>query len=212
MNIEHTDLWKRIPGANIDEEVLLSPGKVKIRYQGREIYCISAENSEESVNVEVQYCTGERISWRTTRIDITSSMLWGIPLSFDCMHLFAPQVGGGVCCLLVKDGSICWKTKSRAHFKQIMVNPVASLCCACGEHDIVVLDIETGAEISKKRISLNNHFTVLGTNRILVEATSTKWCVLNSESLETIEVISKKDLNTHQGQEIWRRIFKDWSL
>lgn len=208
--MEHTDLWKRIPGANIDEEALLSPGNVKIRYRDRAIRYISATHLDEEVTIEVQYSSGKKLFWSTTNIDVTFSMLWGIPLSFDCMYIFAPQVNGGVRCLSVKDGSIKWKTKSKAHFKQIMVNTTGSICCASGEHEIVVLDSTTGVERGKKRISVNNQFTVLGKDKILVEATSTKWYVLNSETLETIEIINKKDLNSHKGQEIWKRIFKDW--
>lgn len=208
--MEHTDLWKRIPGANIDEDALLSPGNVKIRYRDREIRYISATHLDEEVTIEVQYSSGKKLFWSTTNIDVTFSMLWGIPLSFDCMYIFAPQVNGGVQCLSVKDGSIKWKTKSKAYFKQIMVNTTGSICCASGAHDIVVLDSTTGVEKAKKRISENNQFTVLGKDKILVEATSTKWYVLNSETLDTIEIINKKDLNSHKGQKIWKRIFKDW--
>ena len=208
--MEHTDLWKRIAGANIDEEALLSPGNVKIRYRDRAIRYISATNLDQEVNIEVQYSNGKRLFWNTTSVDVTFSMLWGIPLSFDCMYIFAPQANGGVWCLSVEDGSIKWKTKSKSHFKQIMVNTTDSICCASGEHDIVVLDSTTGVEGVKKRIGMNNHFTVLGKDRLLVEATSTKWYVLNSETLETLEIINKKDLNSQKGQEIWKRIFQDW--
>ena len=208
--MEHTGLWKRIPGANIDEEALLSQGNVKIRYRDREIQYISATNIGQEVNIEVQYSSGKRIFWSTTCVDVAFSMLWGIPLSFDCMYIFAPQVNGGVRCLSVEDGSIKWKTKSKAHFKQIMVNTTGSICCASGEHDIVVLDSTTGFEMANKRIGVNNHFTVLGKDRLLVEATSTKWYMLNSETLEIIEIINKKDLNSHKGQEMWKRIFQNW--
>lgn len=208
--MEQADSWKRIPGANIDEEVLLSPGNVKIRYKGRAIQYISATNSDQKVNIEVQYSSGKRIFWSTSNVDITSCMLWGIPLSFDCMYLFAPQINGGVWCLSVEDGSIQWKSKSKAHVKQIMVNTTGSICCASGEHNIVVLDNTTGTELVSKRIGMNNHFTVLGKARLLVEATSTKWYVLHSETLEIIEMISKKDLNSPKGQEMWKRIFQDW--
>ena len=91
-----------------------------------------------------------------------------------------------------------------------MVNPTGSICCASGEHNIVVLDNTTGEELLNKRISMDNQFTVLGKDKILVEATSTKWYVLNSETLETIEIIRKKDSNSLRGQEMWKRIFQDW--
>ena len=208
--MEHREAWKRIPGANIDEEALLDSGSVKIRYKDRAIRCISALDGGEKVNIEVQYSNGNRLFWSTTNINVTFSMLWGIPLSYDCMHIFAPQVNGGVCCISVEDGSIMWKTKSRAHFKQIMVNKTGSICCASGEHDIVVLNSVTGAEIVKKRISVNNHFTVLGNSSVLVEATSTTWNILNSETLETIEILKKNELNSSNGREIWKRVFREW--
>lgn len=208
--MEHTNSWKRIPGTNMDEEALLSPGKVIIRYRDREIQYISATHSDRKVDIDVQYRCGKRLSWSTANVDVTFSMLWGIPLSFDCKYIFAPQVNGGVQCLSVEDGSIKWKSKSRAQFKQILVNTSGSICCASGEHNIIVLDSATGVERTSKRISANNHFTVLGKEKILVEATSTKWYVLNSETLDIVETISKKDLNSRYGQEIWKRIYKEW--
>jgi len=208
--MEHTDSWKRIPGANIDEEALLKPGNVKIRYRDRAIQYITAKQTDQNVDIEVQFCNGKSLFWSTANVDVTFSMLWGIPLSFDCKYIFAPQVNGGVWCLSVENGSVKWKSKSRANFKQIMVNTTGSICCASGEHNIVVLDIATGVEKAKRRISVNNHFTVLGKHKLLVEATSAKWYVLDSETLDIIEIISKKDLNSYRGQEIWKRIFEDW--
>lgn len=208
--MDHTELWKRIPGANIDQEALLSPGNVKIHYKDRDIEYISAIHSDREVHIEIQYRDGNQICWDTTNINVTFSMMWGIPLSLDCRHIFVPHSKGGVRCLCVEDGSIKWKTKSKAHFKHIMVNPTGSICCASGEHNIVVLDNTTGEELLNKRISMDNQFTVLGKDKILVEATSTKWYVLNSETLETIEIIRKKDSNSLRGQEMWKRIFQDW--
>lgn len=208
--MEHAGLWKRIPGANIDEEVQHSPGNVVIHYRDREIQYISATQSDQRVNIEVRYRCGKRLSWCTNNVDVTFSMLWGIPLSFDCRYIFVPQVNGGVWCLSVEDGSVKWKTKSKAHFKQIMVNPAGSICCASGTNNIVVLDISTGAETTSKRIARNNQFKVLGKDRILVDATAANWIVMNSETLKTIEVLNKKDLNAQKGQEIWKRIFRDW--
>lgn len=208
--MEHTNDWKRLSCANIDESALLSPGKAIIRYKDREIRYISATHSDQKVVIEVQYRNGKRVSWNTTQVVVVHCMMWGIPLSFDCKYIFVPLRNGGVRCLSVEDGSIVWKSKSRAHFKQIMVNTTGSICCASGENHIVVLDGTTGAEKTSKRISTNNNFSVIGKERILIEATSTKWYILHSETLNIIEEISKKDLNSLNGREIWKRVYKEW--
>ena len=213
--MENRESWKRIPGGNIDSEALIKPRYVKIRYRGRAIQSITVlhEGEEEAVEskVEIQYSNGKQISWYTTKVNVVYGMLWGIPLSFDCRYIYAPQSNGGVCCLSVEDGSVKWKSKSKATFMQILVNPNGSICCASGPHDVVILDGDTGIEKNKRYITKCNQFQVLGKDRILVEATSQKYYVFNSETLETIEVITKKELNTQNGREIWKRIYAEWN-
>lgn len=206
--------WERIAGANIDETILCSPQSAKVRYANREIAYITVfqHEDERDVTVEVQYSSGFSAMWKTMYIDVAFCMLWGIPLSLDCKKIYTPQVNGRVYCLSASDGSPLWKTKSREHFKNILVNTDETLCCAAGNNRIVVLDGASGNEICSRKVSIDNQFTVLGDNRILVEATSSKWYVLDSQTLKIIETIQKKDLNSAQGQEIWKRIFNGWEF
>lgn len=204
--------WERIAGANIDETILCNPQSAKVRYANREITYITVfqHEDERDVTVEVQYSSGFSAMWKTMYIDVAFCMLWGIPLSLHCKQIYTPQVNGGVYCLSAGDGSLLWKTKSREHFKNIMVNTDETLCCAAGNNRIVVLDSVSGNEICSRKVSFDNQFTVLGDNKILVEATASKWYVLDSQTLKTIEMIQKKDINSAQEQEIWKRIFRGW--
>lgn len=231
--MDHIDTWEQIPSANLDEQILLAPLKAKIRYGGRQIHFITATDPGQPlkiekeyrngiihpkvvepdlpVKIEVEYRNGTSLSWNTTHINVTFCMMWGIPLSFDCRNIFAPQKHGGLWCLSVEDGTVKWKTKSRAQFKQVLVNVTGSLCCAASEHDIVILDGTTGTEQIKKRISWINDFAVLGTNRILVEANSKQWHILNSETLEVVEIIYKKELNLGDRLAEWEYLFQKYS-
>lgn len=211
--MEEKKSWERIVGANIDETILCSPQSTKVRYANREIAYITVfqHEDERDVTVEVQYKSGLSVMWKTMYIDVALCMLWGIPLSLHCKQIYTPQVNGGVNCLSAEDGSLLWKTKSREHFKNIMVNTDETLCCAAGNNRIVVLDSASGNEICSRKVSIDNQFTVLGVNRILVEATALKWYVLDSQTLKIIEIIQKKDINSSQGQEIWKRIFCGWA-
>lgn len=208
--MEKEKSWERIAGANIDETILCSPQSAKVRYANREIAYITVMQHESDVTVEVQYKSGFSVMWKTRYIDVAFCMLWGIPLSLHCKQIYAPQVNGGVYCLSARDGSLLWKTRSREHFKNIMVNTDETLCCAAGNNRIAVLNGTSGNEICSRKVSIENQFTVLGVNRILVEATSSMWYVLDSRNLKIIEMLQKRDLNSAQGQKIWKRIFNGW--
>lgn len=205
--------WKRVDGGNIDEQIICYPHTARVHYKNRDIRFITVQSDEQcdSVSVEIEYNNGNVDQWVSSQIDVVFCMMWGIPLSFDCKYIFVPQDKGGVCCLSAKDGALVWKTKSRELFKQILVNGNNTLCCASGNHRIVVLDSMTGNELSALRISNINQFSVLGKDRILVDATAKSWYVVHSETLEIMETIDKKMLNTLNGREIWKRIYCEWN-
>lgn len=231
--MECSDSWKKIPGANVDERCQPGQRNAKISYENREIRYITVTTPDQKLKIEdeyrngirhfkvtdlglpsiieVEYRNGTRLSWSSTYIDVVFSKMWGIPLSFDCQHIFAPQKGGGLWCLSAENGAVQWKTKSRAQFKQVLVNRIGSLCCAVSEHDIVILDSTTGTEQIKKRISWINDFAVLGTNKILVEANSKQWHILNSETLEVVEIIYKKELNLGDRLAEWEYLYQKYS-
>lgn len=218
----------------MDEKRLLAPRKAKISYGNREIRYITATAPYQELKMEVEYRNGIRhvkvitpdlpvkieveyrngtcLCWDTRHINVAFCMMWGIPLSLDCRYIFAPQEHGGLWCLSVEDGSVQWKTKSRAQFKHILVNAAGSICCAVSEHDIVVLDSMTGTEQVRKKVSWINDFKVLGKDKILVEANARQWYILNSETLEILEIIHKKELNPENEQAIWKRVFQEWKI
>mgnify|MGYP004508074093 FL=1 len=231
VNKEDAEFWERIPCANLDERVLVGIRKATVSYLKRDIQYITVTAPEQGLTfvdeyrdgkrhvkvidpglpstVEVKYRNGTCHAWSTTHIDVVHCKMWGIPLSFDCRYIFAPQKNGSLCCLSVEDGSVQWKTKSRAQFKQILVNPTGTLRCAASERDIVVLDSATGEEQLRKRITWINDFYVLEKDRILVEANARQWHILNSETLEVTEVILKKNLDTNWMPTIWERLFRE---
>jgi len=230
-NKEDAEFWKRIPGANLDERFLDGVRKATISYLNRDIQYITVTAPEQGLTfvdeyrdgkrhvkvidpglpstVEVKYRNGACHSWSSTHIEVVHCKMWGIPLSFDCRYIFAPQENGGLWCLSVEDGTVKWKSKSRAQFKQILVNPTGSLCCAASQQDIVVLDSATGTEQLRKRITWINDFKVLEKDRILVNANARQWHILNSETLEVAEIIRKKDLDTNWMPTVWKRLFQE---
>ncbi len=44
---------------------------------------------------------------------------------------------------------------------------------------------------------------------VLVEATAKSWYVVHSETLEIIEIIQRKEINSIHGRDIWKRVYSE---
>lgn len=201
---------RRPIGANLGETIICSPNKAIIRYKGHAINIIQVSCKDGCADTEVQFFfnSGRTLSWKTQSIEIAACMMWGIPLSRDDRFIYVPQEKGRLFCLSVDNGVLMWRTKSKEHFKNILVNPNGTLCCACGTGRIVVIDAVTGDELCTRKAT-NNQFTVLSNETILVEFAS-RWEIWDSTTLVTIESFSKKEMNSVHGRKIWVQIFKNW--
>lgn len=138
--------------------------------------------------------SGENVwEWSSRKLYLTGFIMYGIPISLDGSKLFAPQSNGGLICYELITGKILWKTKSKAEYSHIFVNP-NTICCAKSRNEIQLIDIETGEVIKSHKTPFDNRFEVLSDDYILNHTRSKWWEVLSPHTLETVQTIGDKEL------------------
>lgn len=161
--------------------------------------------------VTVRLRDGRSYTWRSPYFNSFFCQMYGIPLSQECDRIFIQHYRGGLFCLSVTDGSLLWRSKSRAVFNHNLVNEDGTLCIAMSERSVVLLDQAADQELKRVRLRSPNGFTILGKDRILVEVPRARWQILDSRAFQVLEEITRKQRDSAEGAAMWKRIFREWN-
>lgn len=149
----------------------------------------------------VTFFHGETYEWQEKYFDVYGNQ-FGISVSMDGKLVFVQTHERGLRAYDSRTGALRWKTKSRHGITNIYVNDKTVLCHQ-RERALQLLDIQTGAVLKEKRPATAWGFTVLARGYIICHTRSSKWEIIRTEDLETVETISNSCFPECVVRDLW---------
>lgn len=140
--------------------------------------------------VSVYFADGSVASWVNTFFDAYITQ-FGVSVSMDGCCVFVQTWENGLYCFSAKTGEKIWHTKSKAAVEHLYVNE-KTICANRQSKKLQLIDQETGEVLLERKMTVYEFFAV-DFHRFMCRTTAKKWEVIDSATLETLDVFSADD-------------------